>query len=231
MSDDVFRYFIVVAVGLAFIAFVVQAGFIIALYRAIRAMQAKIYPLVERAHPVIEKAGPAIDQAKVMLEKAVPVIEKAGPAIDQAKVVLEKAGPAVEKVGPVMLQAGAAIEKAQALIETAGGILEDSRPRIATVSDEAVRIARTSREQVEHVGDLLHDAGDRARVRLAQIDESVASTVVQVEEAGEAVKRAVMKPVRELNGVAAGISAAVSTLVRGRKSSVDSATQDEEMFI
>jgi hypothetical protein len=41
-----------------------------------------------------------------------------------------------------------------------------------------------------------------------------------------------MRPVREVNGIAAGISAAVSTLVRGQhKSSVDSATQDEEMFI
>jgi len=46
------------------------------------------------------------------------------------------------------------------------------------------------------------------------------------------MKRAVMRPVREANGIAAGISAAVSTLVkRPRKSSVDSATQDEEMFI
>jgi hypothetical protein len=41
-----------------------------------------------------------------------------------------------------------------------------------------------------------------------------------------------MRPVREVNGLAAGISAVVSTLVRGhRRSSVDSATQDEEMFI
>jgi hypothetical protein len=41
----------------------------------------------------------------------------------------------------------------------------------------------------------------------------------------------VLRPVREANGIAAGIAAAVSTLMRGRKSSVDSATQDEEMFI
>ncbi|MEI9975506.1 MAG: hypothetical protein WDO73_27625 [Ignavibacteriota bacterium] len=45
-----------------------------------------------------------------------------------------------------------------------------------------------------------------------------------------AVKRAVMRPVREANGLAAGISAAVSTLVNPRKA-VDAVTQDEEMFI
>jgi hypothetical protein len=39
-----------------------------------------------------------------------------------------------------------------------------------------------------------------------------------------------MRPVREVNGVAAGISAAMTALTR-KKSAVDSATQDEEMFI
>jgi len=38
--------------------------------------------------------------------------------------------------------------------------------------------------------------------------------------------------VREVNGIAAGIGAALATLMRGhRRSRVDSATQDEEMFI
>jgi hypothetical protein len=55
--------------------------------------------------------------------------------------------------------------------------------------------------------------------------------VEQAEQVGDAMKRAAMRPVREANGIAAGISAAVSTLVRGRKSSVDHATQDEELFI
>jgi hypothetical protein len=84
---------------------------------------------------------------------------------------------------------------------------------------------------VERIGEFVHDAGDRARLRLAQIDESVESTVAHVEQAGESMKRAAMRPVREANGIAAGISAVVSTLVRGRKYPVNSATQDEEMFI
>jgi len=66
---------------------------------------------------------------------------------------------------------------------------------------------------------------------LEQIDDTVSSTVEQVEVAGENVKKAVMRPVREVSGVAAGISAVVSTLVKGKKSNVASATQDEEMFI
>jgi hypothetical protein len=78
---------------------------------------------------------------------------------------------------------------------------------------------------------LLQDAGARARARIEQIDRSVDNTVGQVEQIGENVKRAAMRPVREVNGIAAAISATVSTLVRGSRPSVDHATQDEEMFI
>ncbi len=96
----------------------------------------------------------------------------------------------------------------------------------------AVAIAKSGREQVERLGGLLHEAGDRARHRLEQIDQTVESTMDRVEQVGDSMKRAVMKPMREVTGVAAGISAAVATLVHGsRRSSVDSATQDEEMFI
>jgi hypothetical protein len=59
----------------------------------------------------------------------------------------------------------------------------------------------------------------------------VDATVHQLENVSNKVKSAVSRPVREVTGIAAGISAAVSTLVKGHKSSVDSATQDEEMFI
>jgi hypothetical protein len=111
-------------------------------------------------------------------------------------------------------------------------MVDDTRPRVAEIANEAVAISKSGREQIERIGELLNDAGGRARERLDQIDRSVDSTVEQFEQAGDAVKRAVLRPVREVNGLAAGISAAVSTIVHGsRKSSVDHATQDEEMFI
>ena len=40
-----------------------------------------------------------------------------------------------------------------------------------------------------------------------------------------------MKPVREATAVFAGVKAAVSTLVDGRRPTIDHITQDEEMFI
>ena len=157
---------------------------------------------------------------------------KINPLAEKLEGVAAKATPVIEKLGPVVDKTGPAIEKTTAILATTHQILEEARPRISAISQEAVVMAQSGRQQVERLGTLLNDAGERARARLAQIDETVDSTVGQVEQVGESMKRAVMKPVREVNGVAAAISAAVSTLVRGtRRSSVDHATQDEEMFI
>jgi low affinity Fe/Cu permease len=211
MSDDVFRIIVAVAVILACISFLVQGFVMLALYRVARKMQEKVSPLIEKGETVAAKAA--------------PIIEKAGPLVDQARSVIEKAGPVIERVPP-------ALEKATAILATTHQIIEDNRPRISEIMVEGVAIAKSGREHVERIGSLVHEAGDRARTRLEQIDRTVDHTVEQVDQISNSVKNAAMRPVREVNGIAAGFSAVMSTLLRGsRRSSVDHATQDEEMFI
>jgi hypothetical protein len=169
MPDDVFRWVVAAAVILACLAFLVQAGVVVALYRIARKLQEKTLPLAERAVPVLD---------------------------------------------------------------TARKILDENRPRIAEVSTDAVEIARNARQQAIRIGELLDDAGQRAKSRIAQIDSTVEDTVEQVEQVGGAVKGAVLKPVREMNAIMAGVRAALVTYAQGgRRPSVDHATQDEEMFI
>jgi uncharacterized protein YoxC len=211
MPDDLFRLVVAIAVMLSCIAFLVQAFMTIALYRVGRQVQQKLAPLIEKGDDAVARA--------------VPMIDRVGPLLDNATVVIQQAGP-------IMDHAKSAVERATHVVATAGQILEEVRPRVAEVSSDCAAITKSGREQVERLGNLLHDASDRARERLDQIDRSVDNTVEQVEQVSEAVKRAALRPVREVNGLAAGISAAISTLVHGtRRSSVDHATQDEEMFI
>lgn len=211
MPDDLFRLVVAIGVILSCIAFLAQAFMTIALYRVGRQVQ--------------EKLGPLIDKGEGAVDKAVPMIERVGPLLDNAAAAIHQAGPLVDQVRGT-------VEKATHVVASAGQILEELRPRVAEISADCAAIARSGREQVERVESLLHDVSDRARERIDQIDRSVDNTVGQVEQVGEAVKRAALRPVREVNGVAAGISAAVSALVHGtRRSSVDHATQDEEMFI
>jgi methyl-accepting chemotaxis protein len=174
-------------------------------------MQRNVEPLTERAELVIGRLAPMIDKIGLAADNV-------GPVADRIRVVAGKVAPVIDEVGTALA--------------TANRIMQETRPRIAELSGEAVEIARSGRQQVERLGELLNDAGDRARNRLEQIDQAVESTVEQVGQVGDAMKRAMLRPVREANGLAAGISAAVSTLVHhSRKPSVDQATQDEEMFI
>jgi hypothetical protein len=129
-------------------------------------------------------------------------------------------------------------EKLEPLAEKAGPILELVRtsatefvPRMMDISADAVEISKSAREQIHRVGELLKDFSDRAMAQVARIDGAVEQTVGNVQNAGESVKDAVLKPVREVNGVLAGIKTAISVYSHGRRQSVDHATQDEEMFI
>jgi uncharacterized protein YoxC len=239
MSEETFRIIITIGVALAALAFIIQACVMIALYKVSRKTQATAEGLVTKVQPLLAKAGPAIEHADVIIQKAGPVIERIGPTIDRLQPVIDRAGVAIEKSGPLIQETlsiakktSAFIDKTNDMAETANLLMRDARPHVAEISRQASEISRIGREQIEQLGELVHDAGSKARARLDQIDHSVDATIEQVEQVSGSVKRAVMKPVREVNGLAAGISAAVSTLVRGhRRSSVDSATQDEEMFI
>jgi methyl-accepting chemotaxis protein len=225
MTEEVFRTIIAVAVGLACIMIVVQAFVMIGLLRVVRKLEERFEPLANRAEPAIENLGAITARLGPIVDDVAPAFEKLGP-------MAEKVGLAFEKIGPLVEKLGTAADQAGKVLTNANRIIEDTRPRISEVSSEVAAISHSGREQVERLGELLQDAGDRARTRLEQIDHTVESTVEQVEQVGDAVKRTVMRPVREVNGIAAGISAAVSSLVgKPRKYSVDSATQDEEMFI
>jgi hypothetical protein len=231
MSDQVFRWIATLGVALVAAAFVVVAVQAVAISRELRQMQGRVAgflasaePAIARLEPMIERATELIDTAMPQIQLAGATIEKAGLVLDRARVTIDKAGASIERAAPV-------IEQARTVLGNANLAIEENRPNVAEITGQLADIARVGREQVDRLGALLGDAGDRAHARLAQIDDTVSATVEQVGEVGTALKRAAMRPVREANGVAAGISAAVATFVKGRRSSPDMATQDEEMFI
>jgi hypothetical protein len=138
----------------------------------------------------------------------------------------QKAGKeAQNKLGPL-------VDRFDALLTTSSQILEQNRPNIAEITAETLVIAKTARLQVERLGELIDDTSVRAKARITQIDQTVGRTMEQVDHAGEAVKSAVMKPVKEVNGIVAGVKAALNTYAQGgNRNSPEHATQDEEMFI
>jgi len=231
MTDEIFRWIATGGVVLVTIAFVVQAVAAIAVSRGLRHLQGKITGFLATAEPAIARLEPMIERATVLMDAATPQIEIAGATIEKAGPVLERARIAIDKASTAIDRAGPLIDQARTTLANANLAIEENRPKVSEITEQVAEIARTGREQVDRLGALLEDAGNRARARLAQIDDTVAETVEQVGEVGGALKRAAMLPVREASGVAAGISATVSTFVKGRKYPPDMATQDEEMFI
>ena len=246
MSDEIFRIVVAGGVVLACLAFVTQAIIVFAIYRVTRKTEEKASAFMNRAEPILSKAGPTIDKAGSIIDalgpavgKIGPVIDRVGPVIQKVSLALDRVPPTIDKVHAIAEQTNVLVRRATELtasanqvVVTTNQIMMDARPHVNEITTEAAAIVRTGREQVERIGELIHDAGEVARNRIQQIDHAVESTVDQVEHVGDSVKSAVLRPVREVNGLAAGISAAVATLVRGQRTrGVDAATQDEEMFI
>jgi ABC-type transporter Mla subunit MlaD len=126
-------------------------------------------------------------------------------------------------------------ERAEPVLKSTGKLLaalDESVPRIAAIAQDIVAITTSARQQAVHIGALMDDANARATKRLAELDQTVDHAVEQAERTGEAVRGAVLKPVREVNAILAGVRTAILTYSQGgRRPSVDHATQDEEMFI
>jgi hypothetical protein len=95
-------------------------------------------------------------------------------AIAKVQALTEKAGPVIERAGLFLEGATPVVGCDGQILETAERILEENRPRIAEISSEVAGIARTGREQVERLGELLHEAAEGARARL-ESDQEVRS--------------------------------------------------------
>jgi ABC-type transporter Mla subunit MlaD len=129
----------------------------------------------------------------------------------------EKTGPITDKAGPIL--------------DSAKALLDDARPKIQDILARADEIVIAARDQMTRLDSLVTEASDSARLQIERIDVVVCDTMNRVQETTAAVQNTILRPVREVNGVVAGLRAAVSTLSRGNRASVDHATQDEEMFI
>jgi hypothetical protein len=109
--------------------------------------------------------------------------------------------------------------------------VDDARPKIQEVFVRAAEITTLARDQMARLDALVTETSDSVRVQIERIDMVVGDAVERVQETTAAVQGTILKPVREVNGLISGVRAALSTLARGNRASVDHATQDEEMFI
>jgi hypothetical protein len=122
------------------------------------------------------------------------------------------------------------IPKVDALVESSRAAIEESRTQIHDISHKTGEILDVTRRQLARVDDVLEDAASRARVQMDRAEMVLDDTMNRAQETVALVHSGIMKPLREIQGVQAGVRAALNFLLRGRHNG-PVATADEEMFI
>jgi len=120
--------------------------------------------------------------------------------------------------------------KIEGVLETSRQTIEDSRKQIADITSKTSEILESTRKQMQRVDEFMEDAASRARVQLDRAEMVLDDAMVRTQRTVAVVEGGILKPIVQIQGVAAGIKTAISVLLRGRPNPED-AHSDEEMFI
>ena len=129
-----------------------------------------------------------------------------------------------EKISPL-------IPRTLTVLDAAENTIVQSRKNILEITAKANDVMDITRSQMGKVEETLGDMTSRLKVQMERIELVLDDSMSRVHETVATVHDGIMKPIREVTGVASGIRAAVAHLVRGGRPSVAQATSDEEMFI
>jgi dihydroxyacetone kinase-like predicted kinase len=123
------------------------------------------------------------------------------------------------------------LPKAEKLIQTAEFTIAESRTQISEITVRANEILALTQTQMLRVDELVLDASSRARIQLDRAESVLENTLTRVNDTVNSVHGTILRPIREITGVAAGVKAAVGHLLKGAPANVAQVTTDEEMFI
>lgn len=135
-------------------------------------------------------------------------------------------------------QAASVIPQARSVLSKAEMTIDESRKSLAEITTKANDItAKTSelmdlgKTQLVRLDALVADASQRARTQMDRAELILDDTMTRVNQSVTAVHTGIIRPIREIQGVAVGIRTAFDHFLRGGRPSVAQATHDDEMFI
>src|SRR5277367_3647118 len=123
------------------------------------------------------------------------------------------------------------LPKVESLVESARTTVDHSRLQLVEMTSKANDILDSTRIQMRKVEEVVDDATSRAKVQLERVEMVMDDTLSRTHETVVAMNTGILKPLREINGIAVGIKTAFAYLARGNRPNVAEATSDEEMFI
>ncbi len=129
------------------------------------------------------------------------------------------------------VQVNAFVEKAEPVLADARQTLAQSRRQMAEVTGKANQVLDSAQAQISKIDGLLSDATSRAMVQMDRLEMVLDDSIDRVHETMAVLHNGILRPLREVNGIVAGIRAGIGYLLGNRRPSVAQATHDDEMFI
>jgi hypothetical protein len=146
----------------------------------------------------------------------------------QMQVKMEELAPHIEQLAP-RIQAMA--EDYLALAKEGRAQIHQIGEKIFEIGEKSGEILDSTRRQLACVEELVNDVAGRARNQLDRAEMVADDVMSRAQETIALVHGGILKPIREINGVAMGVQAAIRYFMRGGRPNPDRATADEEMFI
>ncbi len=123
------------------------------------------------------------------------------------------------------------IPEIEAIVGTTRRTVDRVEKHVEKIGATSGAILDVTKQQLVKVDELLTDAAARAKVQMERAEMVLDDSMTRVQQTVSYVQSGVVRPVREVYGVFAGIRTTLAHLGRGGRPTVDHATSDEEMFI
>ena len=123
------------------------------------------------------------------------------------------------------------VPEIEAIVGTTRRTVDRVEKHVEKIGVTSGAILDVTKQQLVKVDELLTDASARAKVQMERAEMVLDDSMTRVQQTVSYVQSGVVRPVREVYGVFAGIRTTLAHLGRGSRPTVDHATSDEEMFI
>ena len=158
--------------------------------------------------------------------------QKITPLLAPAQNILESSKRMVEKVEGHVDRIGTSVEgHIDKIGNSSTAILDVTKQQLAKVDGLLNDATTATKEQIAKVEGLVTDATTRAKSQMDRAEMVLDDTMTRVHQTVNTVQSGVIRPVREIQGIFAGVKGALTYLGRAGRPTVDHATSDEEMFI
>jgi len=140
------------------------------------------------------------------------------------------------RVAALMVVAEDAAQDVGPTLRAAREMMAESKEKMGLVSQNLLEVSQLTRQQATRIDGVMSDVSDRLRLQVIRFDQLISDTVARVEETTELVQNNIVKPIRELSAVLAGVRSGLDFLFRRNRSRAGraapgQATQEEELFI